>query len=59
MPKTVLIALYNKIASETPTITCKPHDISYCGYITYQMAYLKCYYPDEFMQVYQQTQNNL
>lgn len=50
MPKTELIALYNKIANETPTITCKPHDISYYGYITYQMAYLKCYYPDEFMQ---------
>lgn len=57
MHKNELIALYNEIASETPTITCKPHDISYYGYITYQMAYLKCYYPDEFMQVCKQTSN--
>ncbi len=57
MPKTKLIALYNKIARETPTVICKPHDISYYGYITYQTAYLKCYYPDEFMQVCKQTSN--
>lgn len=57
MPKTKLIALYNKIARETPTVICKPHDISYYGYITYQTAYLKCYYPDEFMQVCNQTSN--
>lgn len=57
MPKTELIALYNDIASKTPIITCKSHDISYYGYITYQTAYLKCHYPDEFMQAYKQTQN--
>lgn len=57
MPKTELIALYNDIASKTPIITCKPHDISYYGYITYQTAYLKCHYPDEFMRAYKQTQN--
>lgn len=52
MSKNKIVALYNEIANATPTITCKPHDISYYGYITYQTAYLKCYYPDEFIQAY-------
>lgn len=54
IPKTESIVLYNEIANLTPAVTCKSHDISYYGYIAYQMAYLKCYYPDEFMQVCQQ-----
>ena len=49
MQKDDILGLYNEISgSEHSEVLNRAHNFSYYGYITYQMAYLKCYFSDEF-----------
>ncbi len=49
MQKKDLLGLYDEIVkSEHSSLLCRSHNFSYYGYMTYQAAYLKCYFPDEF-----------
>lgn len=49
MQKDEILGLYNEILkSEHSAILSRSHNFSYYGYTAYQMAYLKCYFPDEF-----------